>query len=169
MIGTVRLIQASQGKPLRCGRSKLPPCPPRFSSETFTTRSPGKARVCLLVHRGGQCLDTCFPVRSEGKLLFPTFPQQPGPRLSGTGAAASPSQPSANTLPTGMESSAMPGFDPRLPPGSPGERIVALDLHREACAAATVLRKLTFDANAMKLLCYLMERERAISALSPAA
>lgn len=33
---------------------------PWLSAEIFTTRSPGKARVHLLVHQGGQCLDTAF-------------------------------------------------------------------------------------------------------------
>lgn len=105
----------------RTWQIKAPSLPPHLSSEIFTTRSPGKARVLLLVHRGGQCLDTCFPARSAGKLLFPTFLLQPGPRLSQRGTAPSPSQPGANALPVGRGSSTMPGFNPACFPLPWGE------------------------------------------------
>lgn len=42
-----------------------------------------------------------FPVRSAGKLLFPTFPLQSGPRLCRAGTAPLPSEPGASTLAVG--------------------------------------------------------------------
>lgn len=62
-----------------------------------------------------------FPVRSVGKLLFPTFLLQSGPRLSQTCTAALPSQLSASTLAVGRQSSVMPRLHACLLPTHLGE------------------------------------------------
>lgn len=83
----------------------------------------------LLVHRGGRCSHTCFPVRSACKLLFPTFLPQSGPRLPRVVLHPGPASWVQTPCPWAGNQHDTPM--PSLPgSSSPGVRTMALDPHR---------------------------------------